>query len=132
MTSFLHVVSYCHLSPTLQTISITVETYKTIELWFEILSSFKVFQLILLRMINLLFISWFSYCEKCHLVVIRILKVTSRQILQQRKTHTKNVSATWEKYKRSQRDFILKCSCDRNCVFKKCFVWIVAKLWQLE
>jgi len=40
MTSFFYVVSYCHLSATLQTISIIVETYKTIELWFEFLSHF--------------------------------------------------------------------------------------------
>jgi len=43
MTSFFYVVSYCHLSATLQTISIIVETYKTIELRFEFLSYFKVF-----------------------------------------------------------------------------------------
>ena len=35
-----YVVPCCHLSATLQTISVTVETYKTIELWFEILSHF--------------------------------------------------------------------------------------------
>ena len=40
MTSFSYVVSYCHLSSTLQTMSIIVETYKTVELWFEFLSHF--------------------------------------------------------------------------------------------
>jgi len=40
MTSFFYVVSHCHLSTTLQTISITVETYKTIELCFEFLPHF--------------------------------------------------------------------------------------------
>jgi len=40
MTSFFYVVSYCHLSVTLQAMSIIVETYKTIEQWFEILSHF--------------------------------------------------------------------------------------------
>jgi len=40
MTSFFYVVSYCHLSATLHTMSSIVETYKTIELWFEILSNF--------------------------------------------------------------------------------------------
>jgi len=40
MTSFFSVVSYCHLSATLQTMSIIVETYKTIEVWFEFLSHF--------------------------------------------------------------------------------------------
>jgi len=40
MTSFFYVVSYCHLLATLQTMSIIVETYKTIELWFEFLSHF--------------------------------------------------------------------------------------------
>ena len=40
MTSFFYVVSYCHLSATLQAISITVETYKTIELWLEFLTHF--------------------------------------------------------------------------------------------
>ena len=29
MTSFFYVVSYCHLSATLQTISIIIETYKS-------------------------------------------------------------------------------------------------------
>jgi len=45
MISFFYVVSYCHLSAALQTVSITVETYKTVELWFEffiILSRFSV------------------------------------------------------------------------------------------
>jgi len=32
------VVSYCQLSATLQTVSITVETYKTIEMGLEFLS----------------------------------------------------------------------------------------------
>jgi len=32
MTSFFCAVSYCHLSVTLQTMIITVETYKTVEL----------------------------------------------------------------------------------------------------
>jgi len=41
MTSFFYVVSYCQLSATLQTISIIVQTYKTIELWFEFLSHFQ-------------------------------------------------------------------------------------------
>jgi len=36
----LYVVSYCHLSATLQNTSITVETYKTIDLCFEFLSHF--------------------------------------------------------------------------------------------
>jgi len=36
MTTFFYVVSYCHLSATLQTMSIIVGTYKTIELWFQI------------------------------------------------------------------------------------------------
>jgi len=40
MTSFFYVVSYCHLSATLQTMRIIVETYKTIELCFEFLSHF--------------------------------------------------------------------------------------------
>jgi len=40
MTSILYVVSYCHLSVTIQTMIITVETYKIIELWFEFLSHF--------------------------------------------------------------------------------------------
>jgi len=40
MTSIFYVVSYCHLSAILQTMSIIVETYKTIELWFELLSHF--------------------------------------------------------------------------------------------
>jgi len=40
MTSFFCVVLYCHLSATLQTMSIIVENYKNIELWFEILSHF--------------------------------------------------------------------------------------------
>jgi hypothetical protein len=34
------VVSYCHLSATLQTMSFIVETYKTIELWLELLLHF--------------------------------------------------------------------------------------------
>jgi len=38
MTSFVYVVSYCHLSAIFKTMSIIVETYKTIELWFEFLS----------------------------------------------------------------------------------------------
>jgi len=37
MTSFFYVVSYWHLSANLQTMSIIVGTYETIELWFEIL-----------------------------------------------------------------------------------------------
>ena len=45
MTSFFYAVSYCHLSATLQTMSIIVETYKTIELGFEILSHFEGFHL---------------------------------------------------------------------------------------
>ena len=49
MISFFYVVSYCHLSATLQTMSITVETYKTVELWFEFLSHFQGFQLTLPR-----------------------------------------------------------------------------------
>jgi len=40
MTSFFYVVSYCRISATLQTISIIVETYKTIELCFEFLSHY--------------------------------------------------------------------------------------------
>jgi len=40
MTSFFYVVSYCHLSATLQTMSIIVEVYKTVELGFEFLSHF--------------------------------------------------------------------------------------------
>jgi len=40
MASFSYVVLYGHLSATLQTTSITVETYKTIELWFKLLSRF--------------------------------------------------------------------------------------------
>ena len=40
MTLFFYVVSYCHLSATLQTMNIIVEIYKTIELWFELLSHF--------------------------------------------------------------------------------------------
>ena len=40
MPLFFYVVSYCHLSATLQTMNIIVETYKKIELWFEILSLF--------------------------------------------------------------------------------------------
>jgi len=40
MTSLSNVVSYCHLSASLQTMTIIVETYKTIELWFEVLSHF--------------------------------------------------------------------------------------------
>ena len=40
MTSLSYVVSYCHLSASLQTMSITVETYKTIDLWLEFLSHF--------------------------------------------------------------------------------------------
>jgi len=38
--SFFYVVSYCHLSATLQTMSIIVETHTTIEPWFEFLSHF--------------------------------------------------------------------------------------------
>ena len=37
---FFYVGSYCHLSPTVQTISIIVDTFKTIELWFKFLSHF--------------------------------------------------------------------------------------------
>jgi len=40
MTSFSYVVLYCRLTATLQTISIIVETYKAVELWFEFLSHF--------------------------------------------------------------------------------------------
>jgi len=40
MTSFFYVVSYCQLPATLQAMSIVVETYKTIKLWFEFLSDF--------------------------------------------------------------------------------------------
>jgi len=40
MTSFFYVVSYGHLSVNLQTTIIILETYKTTELWFEILSRF--------------------------------------------------------------------------------------------
>jgi len=40
VTSFFYVALYCHLSATLQTMSIIVETYRTIELWFEFLSHF--------------------------------------------------------------------------------------------
>jgi len=40
LTSFFYVLSYCHLLATLQTMSIIVETYKTIELWLEFLSHF--------------------------------------------------------------------------------------------
>jgi hypothetical protein len=40
MTSIFYVVSYCRLSATHQTISITVESYKTFELWLEFLSHF--------------------------------------------------------------------------------------------
>jgi len=40
MTSFFYLVSHCHLSATLQTMHIIVETYKTIEMWFEFLSHF--------------------------------------------------------------------------------------------
>jgi len=49
MTSFFYVASYRQLSATLQTMSINVETYKTIELWFEFLSHFYGFQLTLSR-----------------------------------------------------------------------------------
>ena len=35
MISFFYVISYCHLSATLQAMSITVGTYKTVQLWFE-------------------------------------------------------------------------------------------------
>jgi len=35
MTSFVYVVSYRHLLATLQTASITGETYKTIQLWLK-------------------------------------------------------------------------------------------------
>jgi len=45
MTSFFYVVSYCHLSATLQTMSFIVETYKTIELGFEFVSYFLGFYL---------------------------------------------------------------------------------------
>jgi len=38
--SFFYVVVYCHLSATLQTMSIIAETYKTIKLWFEFLLHF--------------------------------------------------------------------------------------------
>jgi len=37
---FFCVVSYCHMSATLQTMSIIVETCKKMELWFEFLSHF--------------------------------------------------------------------------------------------
>ena len=40
MILFFYVVSYCHLSATLQSMSNIVEIYKTIELWFEFLSHF--------------------------------------------------------------------------------------------
>ena len=40
MTSFFYVVSYCLLLATFHTMSIIVETYKTIELWLEFLSHF--------------------------------------------------------------------------------------------
>jgi len=40
MTSFFYVISYCHLSATLQTMSIIFEIHTTIELWFEFLSHF--------------------------------------------------------------------------------------------
>jgi len=43
MTSFFCVVSYCHLSATLQTMSIIVETYNTLEMRFEFLSHFSGF-----------------------------------------------------------------------------------------
>jgi len=43
MASFFYVVSYCHLPVTLQTMSIIVETYNKIELWFEFYRNFKVF-----------------------------------------------------------------------------------------
>jgi len=49
MTSFFYVLSYCHKSANPQTMSINVETYKTIELWFEFLSHFYGFQLTLSR-----------------------------------------------------------------------------------
>ena len=42
---FFYIVSYCHLSATFQNMNIIVETYKTIELWFEILSHFYGFHL---------------------------------------------------------------------------------------
>jgi len=47
MTSFFYVVSYCHLSATLQAMSIIVETYKAIELWFEFLSHLQGFHVTL-------------------------------------------------------------------------------------
>jgi len=54
MTSIFFIVSYCHLSAILQTMSIIVETYKTIELRFEVLTQFKGFYLTLHRIWHIL------------------------------------------------------------------------------
>jgi len=43
MASFFYVVSYCHLSATIQTISITVETYRQSSCGSNFYRTFKVF-----------------------------------------------------------------------------------------
>ena len=43
MTSFFYVVSYCHLSATLQTMSIIVETYRQSSCGSNFYGTFKVF-----------------------------------------------------------------------------------------
>jgi len=58
MTSIFFIVSYCHLSAILQTMSIIVETYKTIELRFEVLTQFKGFYLTLHRIWHILERTW--------------------------------------------------------------------------